>query len=147
MKKLVGISNFIKSCFYKTSDNLGTNLPNTKLLKNQLKSFGLNSNNNHYPWKQNYFFQNNKHSEKHDEKEKNYEKGYSYYNSSSTVLDGMDFSKIYCLFGLFTIFAYKKIKCYPASDKEIDKIRTNLENEIKSLEFKYQGKLRRQPIK
>lgn len=65
----------------------------------------------------------------------------------STISEGLNYQKLYSLFGLLTIMIYKKLSCYPASDKELDKVRSNLENQIKSLEFKYQGKLRRQPVK
>jgi hypothetical protein len=41
----------------------------------------------------------------------------------------------------------KNMFCYKASNKELDKMTANLENQIKNLEFKYHGKLRRQPIK
>jgi len=36
--------------------------------------------------------------------------------------------------------------CYKATNKEIEKMTANLESKIKNLEFKYHGKLRRQPI-
>ena len=76
---------------------------------------------------------------------KNEDYKYNFYNSN--ISEGLNFNKIYCLFGLFSLMIYKKISCYPASDKELEKIRSNLEREIKNLEFKYEGKLRRQPIK
>jgi uncharacterized protein YsxB (DUF464 family) len=41
----------------------------------------------------------------------------------------------------------KKLNCYQANNKELDKVMNYLEREIKNLEFKYQGKIRRQPIR
>jgi hypothetical protein len=147
MKKLAGFSNFIKSLFNKSSDHIRSNSTNKFLSQIQSKTLGLNTSFNNYPGILNYFFQNKKQSEKDKEYENNHDRGYRFNSSSSSILEGMNLSKIYCLFGLFTIMAYQKINCYPASDKEIEKIRTNLENQIKNLEFKYHGKLRRQPIK
>ncbi len=147
MKKLAGFSNFIKSLFNKSSDHIRSNSTNKFLSQIQSKTFGLNTSFNNFPGVHNYFFQNRKRTEKEKEYENNYDRGYRHNYSSSSILEGMSLSKIYCLFGLFTIVAYQKINCYPASDKEIEKIRTNLENQIKNLEFKYHGKLRRQPIK
>lgn len=39
------------------------------------------------------------------------------------------------------------LHCYKVNNKEIEKMMGLLENQIKNLEFRYQGKLRRQPIK
>jgi hypothetical protein len=41
----------------------------------------------------------------------------------------------------------KNMFCFKASNKELEKMTSNIENQIKNLEFKYHGKLRRQPIK
>lgn len=41
----------------------------------------------------------------------------------------------------------KQMFCYKASNKELEKLMNSLESQIKNLEFKYHGKLRRQPIK
>jgi hypothetical protein len=41
----------------------------------------------------------------------------------------------------------KKLHCYQANNKELDKVMNFLDREIKNLEFKYQGKIRRQPIR
>ena len=37
--------------------------------------------------------------------------------------------------------------CFKASNKELEKVLNNLETQIKNLEFKYHGKMRRQAIK
>ena len=42
---------------------------------------------------------------------------------------------------------FNKLFCYKATNKELEKLMSNLENQIKNLEFKYHGKMRRQPIK
>jgi hypothetical protein len=41
----------------------------------------------------------------------------------------------------------KKLRCYAANNKELDKVMGFLDREIKNLEFKYHGKIRRQPIR
>ena len=41
----------------------------------------------------------------------------------------------------------KKMYCYSANNKELDKVMNFLDREIKNLEFKYQGKIKRQPIR
>jgi hypothetical protein len=41
----------------------------------------------------------------------------------------------------------KKLSCYTANNKELDKVMNYLDKEIKNLEFKYQGKISRQPIR
>lgn len=41
----------------------------------------------------------------------------------------------------------KKLNCYQANNKELDKVMNFLDREIKNLEFKYQGKIKRQPIR
>ena len=46
-------------------------------------------------------------------------------------------------FGLDTAMLH----CYKVNNKELEKMMGLLENQIKNLEFRYQGKLRRQPIK
>jgi hypothetical protein len=54
----------------------------------------------------------------------------------------------FSMMGLMAILEKEKImNCYKASNKELDKIMNNLENQIKNLEFRHHGKLRRQPIK
>ncbi len=50
--------------------------------------------------------------------------------------------------GFISFFSLNNVAlCYHISDKEIDKLRLSVENQIKNLEFKYQGKLRHQNIK
>jgi len=39
------------------------------------------------------------------------------------------------------------IHCYKVNNKELEKMMGLLETQIKNLEFRYQGKLRRQPVK
>jgi SpoVK/Ycf46/Vps4 family AAA+-type ATPase len=46
----------------------------------------------------------------------------------------------------FSYLTKSKLYCYSASNKELEKMMNSLDREIKNLEFKYQGKLRRQPI-
>ena len=41
----------------------------------------------------------------------------------------------------------KRLYCYQANDKEINKMKSIIEKEIDNLEFKYQGNIRRQPVK
>jgi hypothetical protein len=41
----------------------------------------------------------------------------------------------------------KKLSCYSVSNKELDKVMNFLDKEIKNLEFKHQGKIKRQPIR
>ena len=54
----------------------------------------------------------------------------------------------FSMMGLMAILEKEKImNCYKASNKELEKIMNNLENQIKNLEFRHHGKLRRQPIK
>jgi hypothetical protein len=59
--------------------------------------------------------------------------------------------ELYSLFpffvGIYIFSNSKNLLCYKASNKELDKIMNSLENHIKNLEFKYQGKLNRQPIR
>ncbi len=50
-------------------------------------------------------------------------------------------------FLLLSFLEFKKIHCYKASNKELDRVRNLIEDEIKNLEFKYKGLLRREPIK
>ncbi len=47
-----------------------------------------------------------------------------------------------------TLFPLKqtKLNCYKATNKEIEKVLNSLDTQIKNLEFKYHGKLRRTPI-
>lgn len=60
--------------------------------------------------------------------------------------DGHRFGHL-LFFGLFAMLTTKGSLCYKASNKQLDAIMTRLDNEIKNLEFRYEGKLRRQPIK
>lgn len=54
----------------------------------------------------------------------------------------------FSMMGLMAILEKEKImNCYKASNKELEKIMNNLETQIKNLEFRHHGKLRRQPIK
>lgn len=58
----------------------------------------------------------------------------------------------FCLCAGMLLFERQKeyrsrVICYKATNKELDKVMANLEAKIKNLEFKYHGKLRRQPIK
>lgn len=48
---------------------------------------------------------------------------------------------------LFNFFNFPSIHCYKINNRELEKMMSLLENSIKNLEFRYQGKLRRQPIK
>jgi len=49
--------------------------------------------------------------------------------------------------GIILLEKEKRLYCFKANNKELDKMMSNLENQIKNLEFRYHGKLRRQPIK
>lgn len=49
--------------------------------------------------------------------------------------------------GILLLEKEKRLYCYKATNKELEKMMNNLENQIKNLEFRYHGKLRRQPIK
>jgi hypothetical protein len=94
---------------------------------------------------------------KFENKNEEFKRRYQYNNShkkkqyydhfNSTISLNIDYTKLYGLFGLLTLMVYKKIWCYPATDTHLEKVRNGLEKDIKTLEFKYQGKLRRQPIK
>ncbi len=55
--------------------------------------------------------------------------------------------KVLPVFLLLSFLKFKKIYCYKASNKELDRIRKLIEEEIKDLEFKYKGLLKREPIK
>jgi chaperonin cofactor prefoldin len=71
---------------------------------------------------------------------------YSSYINKKTF----DFLKILpfsIISGIILLEKEKRLYCFKASNKELDKMMNNLENQIKNLEFRYHGKLRRQPIK
>ena len=145
MKKLFQISNYLKSFLVKSQPSkLKTNINE---YRTKIPSLQQESLFNYKYIKQLFFWkktENLKNSSQFNKSNEDYK--YTYYNNSK-ISEGLYINKIYCLFGLFTIMIYNKVSCFPASDKELEKIRGNLEKEIKNLEFKYQGKLRRQPVK
>lgn len=55
--------------------------------------------------------------------------------------------------GIIPFFLYlsytknKKSFCFKANNKELERVSNLIETEIRNLEFKYEGKLRREPIK
>ena len=61
-----------------------------------------------------------------------------------------NFKQVYSSLAFISFFSLNSSNvalCHNISDKEIDKIKFRLEEEIKSLEFKYEGKLKRQNVK
>jgi hypothetical protein len=141
MKKLAKFANYLKTiirskpnCVDAPKENIQTNF-SKKIQFLSIKNISFD------PEYLSRFFQKNQEYKKREEDKQNFN------FSQSSISQGINFPKLYSLFGLLAIIIYKKISCYPANDKEIEKVRNNLENQIKSLEFKYQGKLRRQPVK
>jgi len=67
------------------------------------------------------------------------------FNNKDTNFD--DLWKVVPLFFLISFIEFKKIYCYKATNKELDRVRNLIEEEIKNLEFRYKGLLKREPIK
>ena len=64
-------------------------------------------------------------------------------NSKSKYEKNFNADKIFRAFKLESPMMY----CYKINNKELEKMMGLLETQIKNLEFRYQGKLRRQPVK
>ncbi len=58
-----------------------------------------------------------------------------------------DLLKIFSFLLLISFNENKKMFCYKASNKELERASNTIENDIKNLEFKYGGTLKREPIK
>jgi len=77
-----------------------------------------------------------------------YTNGFLKNNFTFKSNQNFSFKQAISTLGFVSFFSLNNVAlCHNISDKEIDKMRNNLEEQIKNLEFKYQGKLKRQNVK
>lgn len=89
----------------------------------------------------------NKNKNRNDDRENRDDRKNNNKNNKSNFDDYNNILKIIPIFFLFTCVEFKKVFCYKASNKELDRVKYLIEEEIKNLEFRYKGTIKREPLK
>jgi hypothetical protein len=127
------INHFNFSYYYLTNNIITNNFQN---FSNKNK----NNNNNNNKTKENY----NKYKNTENENLKKYEIPRENLKNKFNIKDLL---KILPFLLLISFNENKKIFCFKATNKELERASNTIENDIKNLEFKYGGTLKREPIK